>query len=242
MFDTTRSGREGGRQVGGRIAALPVAVAVHALVLGAVVVGQLWAVEQVPEPITAVTFFTLPPPPLGDNGDRADRPHATARTAARSAEAQPSTIPATAPPPVEPLAERGGGNEVPGGDPNGGGDRVPGGVSDEVRPVTSAAAAPDVVLPVHLAGTAPVPLARPAPECPELARRARVAGTVVLQAVIDREGNVVDVTIVKDLPLGCGEAASAAVRRWRYAPATLDGRAVSVLMTVTVTFELRGAS
>jgi len=244
MFDTTRSGREGGRQVGGRIAALPVAVAVHALVLGAVVVGQLWAVEGVPEPTTAVTFFTLPPPPppLGGSGGRAGRSHAAVRTAARTVEAQPNAIPETAASRIEPPPGQGDGNGVPGGDPQGGGNGVPGGVPSEFGPSASAEPGADTVLPVHLASGAPVPLLRPAPEYPELARRARVTGTVVLQAVIDREGNVVDVTIVKDLPLGCGEAARAAVRRWRYAPATLNGRTVSVLMTVTVTFELRGAS
>jgi len=45
------------------------------------------------------------------------------------------------------------------------------------------------------------------PEYPELARRARLDGFIMLQAVIDREGNVKDVSVLRGLGLGLDEAA-----------------------------------
>jgi protein TonB len=222
---------------------LPAALIVHAFALGAVAVGQLWAVDHVPEPETAVTFVTLPPPPppVGSDEGRGSRQHSDDRRTAHHQPVQPRSVPDTAAKRLEPATEPGDGKHVPGGDPEGSEEGVIGGVLAET-PAEPLPTEPEPVIPVRLAGTAPVPLARPAPGYPELARRARVEGTVVLEAVIDRNGDVVDVQIVKDVRLGCGEAAREAVRSWRYLPATLNGRPVSVMMTVTVTFELRGAS
>jgi protein TonB len=78
------------------------------------------------------------------------------------------------------------------------------------------------------------------PVYPEAARRARVQGIVVVEAVIDRDGAVAEVRVVADTTRfgGCAEAALRAVRAWRYRPAQLDGRPVAVRMTVTVTFSL----
>jgi TonB family protein len=39
--------------------------------------------------------------------------------------------------------------------------------------------------------------------------------------------------------MGLSESAVDAVRQWRFKPATLDGRAVSVYFTLTVKFELQ---
>ena len=60
-----------------------------------------------------------------------------------------------------------------------------------------------------------------------------------VRAVIDTEGNVVSAEVLDDRPgLGCGEAAAAAIRAWRFRPATMRGRPVSVLMEITVAFTL----
>ncbi len=71
------------------------------------------------------------------------------------------------------------------------------------------------------------------------ARRAGIQGTVILDAIIDREGRVRDVRVRKGLPLGLDEEALRAVRQWRYEPSTLDGRPVEVALTVTVRFGIR---
>jgi TonB family protein len=50
---------------------------------------------------------------------------------------------------------------------------------------------------------------------------------------------VTDVRVLKTLPMGLTESAMDAVRQWRFRPATLDGRPVSVYFTLTVKFELQ---
>lgn len=95
--------------------------------------------------------------------------------------------------------------------------------------------------PVHVLGAIVPPEAvfAPRPEYPEAARRARRAGTVVLLATIDREGRVTDLEALRQEPLGLTEAALAAVRRWRFRPATLEARPVAVYYHLTVRFETR---
>ena len=75
------------------------------------------------------------------------------------------------------------------------------------------------------------------PLYPELARRARVQGKVVLECVIDTDGRVTDLRVVSGNPL-LAEAATEAVRRWVYSPTTLNGQPVRVILTVTVKFGL----
>ena len=75
------------------------------------------------------------------------------------------------------------------------------------------------------------------PTYPRIARVARVKGGVVLEAVIDTDGRVTDVRVVKSVRL-LDEAALDAVGQWRYEPARLNGIAVPVVATITVTFSL----
>ena len=76
------------------------------------------------------------------------------------------------------------------------------------------------------------------PVYPDIARNARVEGTVVLEAVVDTSGRVTQLRVLRSVPL-LDQAALDAVRQWRYTPSTYGGRAVSVLMTVTVRFTLQ---
>jgi len=76
------------------------------------------------------------------------------------------------------------------------------------------------------------------PEYPEVARRSGVEGTVHLQATIGPDGAVREVKVLSGHPL-LGQAATAAVRQWRYRPTVLDGKPVSVIINLTVEFKLR---
>jgi TonB family protein len=78
------------------------------------------------------------------------------------------------------------------------------------------------------------------PEYPEIARVARLEGNVILQAIIHRDGTVGNIEILRcNRPrMGFEEAAEAAVRQWRYEPATQNGRPVDVYFTVFVEFTL----
>lgn len=85
---------------------------------------------------------------------------------------------------------------------------------------------------------APEKIVNVPPQYPELARRARLSGVVILEAIIDREGNVKDATVLRGLGLGLDEAAMSAVQQWKYTPTFYNGRPVEVLLTVTVQFQL----
>lgn len=78
------------------------------------------------------------------------------------------------------------------------------------------------------------------PEYPALAKQARIQGTVVLRAVIDREGTIQDLQVIIGHPL-LVQAAINAVRQWRYRPYYLNEQAVEVETLVTVNFSLSGA-
>ena len=77
-----------------------------------------------------------------------------------------------------------------------------------------------------------------APIYPAIAQQAHVSGTVIIEAMIDVDGRVRSARVLRSIPL-LDEAALAAVRQWEYTPTLLNGTPVAVIMTVTVTFQLR---
>jgi len=78
------------------------------------------------------------------------------------------------------------------------------------------------------------------PVYPEGARRSKIEGKVILQAVILADGSVDELTVLQSTAPGQGfeEAALAAVKQWRYRPATKDGQPVPVQFTVVIDFAL----
>ena len=76
------------------------------------------------------------------------------------------------------------------------------------------------------------------PVYPEIARAARVEGTVVMEAVLDPTGRVTQIRVIRSVPL-LDQAAVDAVRQWRYTPSVYMARPVSVLMTITIRFTLQ---
>jgi len=78
------------------------------------------------------------------------------------------------------------------------------------------------------------------PEYPELARIARVEGSVILQAVIQSDGSVAEVEVLRcNRPdRGFEDSAIAAVRQWKYKPALQNGKPVAVYFNVYVEFKL----
>ena len=76
------------------------------------------------------------------------------------------------------------------------------------------------------------------PVYPDLARRARISGVVILEVTVDEEGNVADIRVLRGHPL-LDEEAVRAVRQWKYSPTLLSGEPVPVIATVTVIFNLR---
>jgi TonB family protein len=78
------------------------------------------------------------------------------------------------------------------------------------------------------------------PVYPEIARKARVAGLVILEARIGADGSVEDAQVLRSIPL-LDQAAIDAVKQWRFRPTLLNGTPVPVIMTVTVNFRPDGA-
>jgi protein TonB len=75
------------------------------------------------------------------------------------------------------------------------------------------------------------------PVYPPLARETHIRGTVIVDAVIDEHGNVVQARVVSGHPL-LMDAALKAVLLWKYEPTTLNGQPVSVELQVQVHFNL----
>jgi protein TonB len=75
---------------------------------------------------------------------------------------------------------------------------------------------------------------------PELARENGIEGVVVLTFVVDKDGQVRDVKIVKDIGGGCGKEAvrvAQGMPRWR--PGEAAGHPVKVRFTLPVKFQLK---
>jgi TonB family protein len=86
---------------------------------------------------------------------------------------------------------------------------------------------------------APIKVHAPPAQYTEKARKARVQGVVVVQAIIDEEGRVLCPRAATTLPEGLDAAAVAAVKQWRFRPATSGGKPVAVNYSMTVSFTLQ---
>jgi len=95
--------------------------------------------------------------------------------------------------------------------------------------------------PIRVGGDvkAPNKISAPNPQYTEIARKARISGVVIVEAIIDKTGNVTNVKVLKGLPMGLDQAAADAVKKWKFEPATLNGKPVSVIYNLTVNFQLQ---
>lgn len=106
-------------------------------------------------------------------------------------------------------------------------------------PAAPAPSAPPGTMWIEGDVVAPTKTYSPRPNYTEEARRARVQGVVILQAVVDTLGHVGYVKVLKGLPEGLTESAVQTVEQWRYEPATLNGELVPVRMNITINFSLQ---
>jgi protein TonB len=208
----------------------------HLIVLIAVVVMPLTAAVDTPVISTVIADFFQPPMPPTPPPVRPAQPP----------EIPPPVNPDAAPP--EPGTTIATEREVPAvGNPDGlpvpglpvTVGRAPDGIG--ARSVTTLVAPPAPrVQPLPVGGQIREPrrIAYVSPAYPVVAQAARVEGLVILEAVIDETGAVRNVRVLRSIPL-LDRAAIDAVSRWRYLPTQLNGVAVPVIMTVTVSFRLR---
>jgi TonB family protein len=78
----------------------------------------------------------------------------------------------------------------------------------------------------------------PIPPYSDGARKLKLIGTVTVQAVINSEGRLENIRIVRGMPGGLNETTIATLRTWRCHPALKDGKPVPVLLPLTTTFRL----
>jgi TonB family protein len=81
-------------------------------------------------------------------------------------------------------------------------------------------------------------VSRVEPIIPEPAMRARIVARVILEVVINEQGEVFSATYMRGHPL-LHQSVVDAVKQWRYAPRFVNGVAVPVITTVTVPINLR---
>lgn len=246
MFDCVLS-RDGiGDSRPRRAISLPVAIAAHAAVAAAIVGASLWAREELSEPDVPVILRLPGAAPRGAPGvthrsvaSRAVHPaRAPARrsVALREIPVAPASEPALETGPSD-ATDRGSGDPGEPGLPGPDGGLVgvpfgPGGDGDSVSDLSGRPPRPGGDI------RAPELATRVDPIYPEAARRAGLQGVVFLEAIIAASGDIEEVAVVRSGGPLFDSAAVAAVRRWKYRPATLNGRAVRVLLSVTVSFRL----
>ena len=86
--------------------------------------------------------------------------------------------------------------------------------------------------------SAPVVLYQPEPEFSEEARKAKVAGNVLVYLQVDENGRPQHVRVLRGIGLGLDEKAVEAVRQYKFKPAMKNGRPVPVEMNVEVNFQI----
>ena len=213
-------------------------VAFQALILGLLLLPPLFHTAALPN-TRLLTQLYVPPPPAPAALTSVAKLRTPAQVSKQLSIPDPNAV-SLLPDRVEPPAGVVGG--VVGGIPGG----VLGGVLSESLPTASNAPrqadpAPMPPKKIHVAPrVAEGNLVRDVmPEYPAEAGRARVGGTVVLTAVIDKDGFVRDVRVQSGLPL-LAKAAIDAVKQWRYRPYLLNGEPVEVDTEITINFTLAG--
>lgn len=97
---------------------------------------------------------------------------------------------------------------------------------------------PDEVLEFGVGMTKPVRIGGADPVYTEAARKVGIQGIVIVEATIDRDGRVVEASVLRGLPFGLSESALAAVESWSFEPSTLNGKSINVRYRVVVNYFL----
>jgi len=86
---------------------------------------------------------------------------------------------------------------------------------------------------------APQPVSRPAAVYPDIARRARIQGAVIMLVRIRKDGTVGSMHLLATSNPMFNEAALTAVRQWRWTPGTMKGEPIEVPYVARVDFRLK---
>jgi len=197
-----------------------------------------------------MTFPVIPEmrPHLGDGSVQQKKPAAAQQQVVKRQTVAPAVVaPTTVPQTVTPVAPQTTADTGPIGPATGPatsgdatGPGVPWGTTDGIGdgpPVTTTATAPKIYT-VSGDVKPPVVLRRVTPLYPEVARRMRLNGFVILQCIIDQSGNIRDAQVVRSSFAAFEKPALDAVYQWQFAPGRLSGVPVDVQFDLKVTFEI----
>lgn len=206
-----------------------------------VVVPALFVADQLPQVPTMMAFVAAPPPPPPPPPPPAPakaKPPSEARPAPTNREL---VAPIEEPSKISPLPDDEGVDfGVPGGVEGG----IPGGViGGVVGGLPEAPPPPPPVRergPIRVGGQINPPqlVRRIEPDYPKFAVDARLHGVVILEAIVDEDGKVVDVKVLRSAHKLLDREAEMAVRQWRYLPLVLNGTRERFVLTVTLAFRL----
>lgn len=226
-----------------RVAMLPAVIGVHIVVAVALVVSSVWQVSYLEEaPINIALVASAPPPPPAAAKAKAAQTQ-TKSTPPPTSNVTPIAIPDFTPTVLTEESSSGDDYGVEGGVDWGGVGTDQGGVLGGVPGGVAVPRPPEPDQgPVVVGGDvqAPQRLTDLVPIYTEPARKARIEGIVILQLTISKGGDVLDVKVLKGLPMGLTDAAVEAARRQKFKPAyrASSGKPVDCLYTVTVQFRI----
>src|SRR5580658_2315069 len=235
----------GGRLRTKRARTTTFAIFLEIIVVGIMVLIPLIFTEALPKQ-QLMTFLVAPPPPPPPPPPAAAPVHVVHQVQTdivNGALRTPTKIPQKiqmikedeAPPQMAAAGVVGG---VPGGIPGGQMGGVIGGIISSTPVAVPKVATPQRVR-VSQGVSAGLLVRRVQPNYPPLARQARIQGTVVLHAVISKDGSIEGLTLVSGHPM-LAPAAIEAVKQWKYKPYLLNGEPVEVDTEVQVNFTLAG--
>lgn len=226
------------------------AMGFHIAIVALLVIVPLYTTAKIHlNEYQAIPLVAPPPPPAPPPAGSAIAPHITHPKAKLNYTLQKLTAPTAIPKKIsssaDNAAEAAPDLGVPGGVPGGvAGGQIGGVIGGAIGGTGTVAPAPPPALRatpkvVRVGGgvKAPRQIRSVDPAYPALARQAHLSGTVVVDALIDEQGNVVQARVVSGHPLLIGEALRA-VLQWKYEPTTLNGQPVSVELEVQVHFNL----
>jgi len=235
----------GGRLKTKRGATTIIAFILEVLFLFVLVLLPLIFTEALPKQ-QLMTFLVAPPPPPPPPPPAAAPVHVVKQIQTdivNGALRTPTKIPQKiqmikedeAPPQMAAAGVVGG---VAGGIPGGAMNGVIGGIISSTPVAVPKVATPQRVR-VSAGVTSGLLVRKVNPVYPPLARQARISGTVVLRAVISKDGSIENLSLVSGHPM-LAPAAIDAVKQWKYKPYLLNGEPVEVDTEVQVNFTLAG--
>jgi len=208
--------------------------------LGVMILIPLIYTEALPKG-QLTTFLVAPPPPPPPPPPAAAVPVHRVVEVNDTVLRQPTKIPqkvAVIKDEEPPQAAAGVMGGVPGGVPGGSMGGVIGGIIGSAKNNLPTVATPDRVR--VSSGVASGNLVNKVqPVYPPIARTNRIAGQVILHAIISKSGNIENLQVVSGHPM-LTQAALDAVRQWKYKPYMLNGEPVEVETTIQVNFNLGG--